>query len=533
MSEEGQDFRVIISESKDGETVIATSTSDEYEKILTSAWSKFSNSQQYSVLPKDNVIGNTDLTDEEYHKLAKDAQSNLQSVIRIGQLSRYHINKDDLIGKVYETIESNINSNLRLSFEIDEETENYQEDIVKAKSIIKKFNKSAKISNFVKKAIPMTYAEGNYISYLRGNKKEGYVIDYYPLGLSIISDYEVNGEPVVMIDLSLLSSSLQKNMPKTKKGKPYFFKAIGEEIKKNYPNEIYEGYANKETLAKLDYKRTGVIRINNMNRKYGLTPIFRTFKSAGMLDVYEKADKTNTKAKAKKIIFLKLHKEILGMNYDQPALDKMAYAHNSFMDAFKHDTVVFTAPAFVEDVKYVEPKIETNNSTDVQTYRSKIMTALGIAFLNSDSKQTFTVANMTIAELMKTINKISEQAEACIEKWYEIVLAEHGISSDYVPKVQIIDSEIFSNEVKLQLVEILFSKLNMSYETAFELLGYSVEEEAQRRANENEKGLDKIFTPRLNAYTASGDDINNNGGRPINNNDPDKQINDQTRRQTQ
>lgn len=218
--------------------------------------------------------------------------------------------------------------------------------------------------------------------------------------------------------------------------------------------------------------RTGVSRINNLNRKYGLTPIFRTFKSAGMLDVYEKADRINTKAKAKKIIWQQLRVETMGKEYADPAFDKMAYAHQSFMNAWKNDTVIYTSAAFVEKVQYVEPQINTDNSSEMQTYRSKLMTSLGIGFLNMDSKQTFTVANITITELMKTINKISEQVEDIIQKWYKLVLAEHGYGWEYVPKVKIIDSEMLSNDIKLELIEILHNKLNLSMRTSLEVLGF-------------------------------------------------------------
>jgi len=536
VSSEKENFQVLISSTDDDSTdVITTMEGIDYNKILSAAWDRYTNKNGhvYSVIPKDNFIGKSDLTDDEYARLSKDAQSNLASILRINQLSRQFINKDDLIGKVYEIIGSNVNSNVRLSYEVDKTLSNYEQTIEKAKKIISDFNKKVKIDRFIRDSIPMTYAEGNYVSYLRGNKSTGYSIDYYPLGLSIISDYEINGEPVVLLDLKYLESALQKTMVKTKKGKAYFFNKTAEEIQKSYPVEVHKDYINKEIYSKLDTERSGVIRINNLKRKYGLTPIFRTLKSAGMLEMYEKADKLNASAVSKKIIMQKLHKEIMGDSFNDMALDKMAYAHEAFIQAFNNEVVIYTAPPFVEDLKYIEPKVETNNTNQIKLYRNKTMTALGIAFVNNETAQTFTVANISIAELLKVINKISEQVESCIEKWYEVVLRENGIGSEYVPKVKIIDSETFSNDVKVQLVEVLFSKMNMSYKTAFELLGYSLEEEVQRRREEKDNGVDEVFTPRLNAYTASGDIVDNNGGRPVDNNNPDKQNEDQDRRKAQ
>lgn len=89
-------------------------------------------------------------------------------------------------------------------------------------------------------------------------------------------------------------------MLKSKKNKPLFFKNTAEEIKNNYPKEVTKAYTSKEKYAILDVQRTGVNRFGNMNRKYGISPVFKALKPKIMLDTFDKTDNVNAKAKAKK-----------------------------------------------------------------------------------------------------------------------------------------------------------------------------------------------------------------------------------------
>lgn len=526
MSKESEDFKVIIASKADDDTIILTSQ-QQSQKWLEQAFFNFNNNyHQYSTYLTESSLGKTHITNDTIDDLADNPQGNLEKVKQINTYSRYFINKDDLIGKVYETIESNINTDIKLSYRDFSSNRNKQKLLEKAKVIIDDFNKQINIRNLLRKSIPLAYSEGNYPMYLRKNSEGSYVVDHYPLGVVEVSDYEIDGEPCLLMNINELKSRLQKINKKTKKGKSLFFNDTAEEIENTYPPEVYEAYKNKETYSKLDIKHSGILRVNNMGRKYGVTPIFRTFESAMMLSTFEKTDRVNAKAKGKKIIFQKLHKEILGTDFNKEAYEEMAYAHTSFMSAWRNETVMYTGAPFVEDIKYIEPKVENININNVNYYRSKIMTALGIGFLNQDSKQTFTVANISIRELMKTINKISEQLEDVLEKWYKVVLQENNIPFEFCPTIKVIDSEQLESDIKFKLAEILFSKLNASYSTVFSILGVDLEDEKQKRVQENNEGLDEIFKPRLTAYTNSV----NSQGRPIDNNNPDKQLQDQDRR---
>lgn len=537
-SKEQENFTIVYP-SKD--TILVTSESDINQKFiqeyLDRSIASFRNGSNYTgTYYKEVTNSNNGLDDTEYNKLAETAQIDINSVLRINSLARHYINKDEIIGKVYETIENNTKGNIKVSFDNLDLDELEKDELLLLKEMKKKFanfNKQIKLTRFIKSSIPNTYAEGNYLSYLMGDSRKGYSILFIPLNIIAISDYLIDDSPLIYMDMDKLTSSLQKTLIISKKTKKAINLKLEEEIKKIFPPEVYKGFLDKEKYVPLNHKRTGVIRINNMNKKYGLSPIFRTFRAADMLETYKQADKTNTKAKAKKIIFQKLDIKVMGDNANQDRFDLLMYAHNELMQAWRNPTVIYTGAPFVSELKYVEPTVETNNTEEIQSYRNEIMTSLGIGFLNNENKQTFTVANITVEELMKTIDKIASQVEDVIEKWYQVFAEEEGIDEEYIPTVEILDAELISTELKIKLVEVLYNKLNLSYQTSLELLGLSLEEEVARRAYENNQGIDKIMYPRANAYNSSGDNVDNKGGRPVDNNDPDKQLEDQDRRNTE
>ena len=146
------------------------------------------------------------------------------------------------------------------------------------------------------------------------------------------------------------------------------------------------------------------------------------------------------------------------------------------------------------------------------------------------SNKSMTSATINIKQLMRNINKITMQLEDVLYKWYRTVLADAGIDPKYAPRIQVIDAEMMEASLRIELANILFTKLNCSYETAYELLGYGIEDEKMKREAENAGNYNEIFAPRQTAYTTTGDD-GGSGGRPKDENskDPNKQADDKAR----
>lgn len=505
-----ENFDVVMASAPDKSTLVLTSaelTDQMYERAMKLAVSTFDpENKQYSAYLNDTQNAET-LTVDRIDELARNTQTSLSNVLTINAAVQTYINKNDLIGITYEAIESNVNTEFKCSFKKYPDKRNKSKAVDNAKAIIDDFNDQINVRRILRSAIPITYAEGTYIMYLR-KKDENYVVDYYPLGVAEISDYTSNGRPVVLINIQKLKSALNKTMLKDRKRQPLFFNNQDEEIQENYPEEVYEAYKNNDTYAKLDVDHTAVIRIGNLGRKYGVSPFFRALKPVLMLETFDNADRVNAKAKAKKIIWQKMRKEIMGPQYDRKGYDMMAYAHNNFLSAWKQNTVFVTAPPSVEDIQYVEPKVEMTNIDTVNQYRSRVMGALGISFLNTDGTQTVSTANISLDQLMKNINKIAEQVEDCLKVWYRLVLAENNIDAEFVPDVKVSASEMMSMDMKKQLANFLFSTLGASYETAYTYLGLSMEDERAKRQRENENNVTEDFAPRLTAFTNGG----SNGG---------------------
>lgn len=529
-----KDYKVIIaSEQEDNgdETVIVTAENikKQTESWLYDAMQRFDRKgQQYSVrFNEDASTGSSSTTIEDLKELATNAQSDISKIRKINILVRQAETEDDIIGKVHESIEANLNANVRYSF--DELPEGYDKDLKdKAEKTIKRFHREVNINEVTTTAITSTYDEGNCIQYLR-SKKNGnifhHVIDKYPLGVAILSDYSMNGIPYVLIDTAELTSRLQKSTLKSKKNKPLFFANTTEEIKNNYPKEVIDAYTSREKYAKLDIRRTGVNRFGNMGRAYGVTPIFKALKPKIMLDTFDNTDSVNAKAKAKKIITQIMRKETMGSTYDKKGFEDMAYAHSCLMSAWANPTVVYTPPPQVEKIEYVEPKVELTDESKVTQYRSRVTSALGISFLNTDGQQTVSTANVSIKQLMKTINKIAERQEVILQRWYEIILEEEDIPLEYCPTPHILDAELLEFEMKKDLAEFLYSKLNCSFRTAYEILDMDYKEEADRRKNEKKYGIDDILSPHATSFNSSGN--LENVGRPSGSTAKGNEINDQ------
>ena len=530
---QSEDYEVIIrSKTSDG-TEVVTSAEAITDKWLANAVAGYdATNQKYSAYLKDGNSSSDKLTPEYIDELADGTQSDLKKIQVINNIVRKEINKDGIVGKTVECVTSNINTKTKISYDNEITGRNKTKQLQQVKDFISAFNKTINTKRLIRTSIPTTFVEGNYICYLR-HEDNKYKVDYYPLGVCEISDYDVNGDPVVLFNIKELRSRLQKVYKKTKKNKALFFQNIEDEVKANYPKEVYDAFVAKEEYAKLDVRYSGVIRINNLNRKYGLTPIFRAFKDILMLDTFDNSDRVNSKAKAKKIIHQKLRKEVMGTELNKKGFEDMSYAHENLMSAWKQPTVVVTTPPTVESITYVEPKIELTDINTVNNYRSRVLAALGIGFLMDSGSQSVSTADISVTQLLRTINMISEQLEDILQKWYRQILLDNGLPVEYCPTIQVIDSEALDFDMRKDLASTLYTIFNGSMSTSLELLGIDVNDEKEKRIKENDENYEEIFKCRQTAYTSSGrgeiTETNNKGGRPADSKNQAKQVYDKNR----
>lgn len=500
--------KVSVSEAKDGTTIVTSRgdiASAEIRNRINAAVSAYDpENRQYSVFLGDSSAGSLDV--DTINTYAKTAQTNVTTALAIMNIVREYINKNDLIGTVYNIIEANVNTDFMVKYrQFPETARNKRKTVEKVRDLIDDFNNQVNIRKLIREVIPMTFAEGTYIMCLRVSD-ENYYIDHYPLSVVELADYTSNGEPVVLLNMNKLKSALQKTYLKDGKGKVLFMKDIKDEITQNYPKEVMDAYNNNSTYAVIPVRYTMVIRVNNMGRKYGLSPIFKALEPTLVLESFDKADRATSQTRAKKIIHQKLSDKLLGPEGDKDGFEFQAAAHDNLMSAWTgQKTVIVTTPPCVSEIKYVEPSCALTDSDTIAFYRSRVLTALGISFLDVNKSQSGTASTLEMNQLMKFIQKICESLEDAIRHIYYTVLNDNGIDPAFCPEISITPNSLMDLSLRRELSAYMYNTLNCSRATALELVGYNLADEQEKREKENEDGVEDVFYPHGTAFTKSSD----------------------------
>lgn len=499
----------------DDNTVLVSSTHDadwfrgREREILESALSSYPTNGQHSVVVPETT-SNTTLTLETIDQLANGLNSNRANLLTANALISQKILSDGLIGRAYESVVANINTDFKLSYGIYEQDEDRAEELKQVKDVIDYFNKSVGLPTLIRKAIAGTYAEGNYILYMRLKDTVRPVIDYYPLSVAYPSDYLYDHHHVIEFSVDDLKSKLRKTYAKTKKNKAVYHENMDKEVKANYPAEVVKGYNENEKIVRLDPRYCKAVQILDMDRKFGVSPLFRCLKPQLILEQIEKADVSDSKARSKKILFQKLRKEVLGPSYDRKGFAEAAHAHSQAAQAIKTNFGLYTAIPAVEELSYVQAKAQSEDSINQQKqYTKKLMVALGIGFTDTDA--TVGAGKISVTQLLKTVNAIGESLEDVLHSFYRTYLEDSNFDPELAPTIKIIDAEQMEAGLKKELASFIFGTLGGSYSTALGIMGVDVLDEKAKRERENAEGYDKVFFPRATAYTSSS---NEGAGRP-------------------
>lgn len=518
---DANDFEVTIAQTE-ASTPEDSGLDTKYKRLEKAAMESFMNnaSSISSVLLNEGQSPEEDLTYDEIIELGTSPQTSLTKTQRIAARNMLLINTNDLIGRYFEIIRTNINTEYKLIYSHQQEGRNKKKKFAEAAELIHGFNDEIKIEKLIRDSICTAISDGNWIGYLKSNK-DSTTVDSYPLGVAEISQYEVGGEPIVQFNIQNLRSRLQKTYRKTKKNKALFYENINKEVEANYPKEIVEAFKSGESYVNLDHRYSGVIRINNMNRPYGCSPILRAYLPLRIIQNLENADDTNSKARARKVIAQIMRKELIQDDPRRDTFPQQSYAHQTLASAFQNKSMVLvTCPPTVEKLAYIEPSADQMTSSDTYTYyRSKVLSTLGISFLLESSSQSVSTGTISISQLMKTIDSIAEQLEDILFKWYRQVLIDNGYDPFFAPHIKVLNSELMEMDMKKSLSEYFYNTLGASRDTAFSILGIDVKDEAEKRKSENELGYDDIFLPYSTSYTKSSDSDtttteNTEGGRP-------------------
>lgn len=459
-------------------------------------------------------------TQQQLTNLAKNTQRDINKILKINGIVRYYMNEDDLIGRVIETIENNINTNYSIDYPkiaLKPKSKKEKKMCEEIANLINEFNSQIDVKQLIIDTVIKTYSEGNYVFYLMGNKENGYGIVNYPLDMIEVTEIKEDGENFVAFKVAELKSRLEKIRQKYVNLKYSnntldIQKNTEKEIKNNYPPEVYGAYLEKDKLTFLDIKRTGLVRINNLGGLYGLTPIFKALKSQLILEVIDRSDEKVLIQKTKKIYYQKTRKELMGQDYGRlKPVNEIGYSHASLVQAMGQETILYTSMPYVEGLEILEPKIDLTNPSTTIMYRNRVLSALGISFVSGDSKSSITTVNVNYSELLKTVNKISQQLVNIINKFYKMILIDNGYLVEYAPAISIETTDLLDLDSKLKLIETLYSKIGISYNTILSMLGFNPETEIEKRKQENKvevdgeiMTMDDIMSPHITSFTTSG-----------------------------
>lgn len=479
-------------------------------QILKSALETWADVPQSSVIPTDDSSSG-ELTLADIDLLAKDLNSNLDNLRRANAVILQKILEDAFLGQAYESVVANINTDYKLTYGVNRLTDEDKDELEIVKKEIDFFNSCVNLKQLIRDAMARTYAEGNAPMVLRITKDRMPVIEIYPLSIAYPSEYKAGGRSVLEFNLKELRNKLKKTYKKSKKTKrAIYFEDMLREVQNNYSTEIYLAYQNNEDYVRIDPRFGDCVKINDLGRRFGVSPLFRCLRPLIVLNQIEAADVSDSQARSKKILLQTMRKELLGNDGTRKAIDVAAYAHAQATAALKTKNCVYTAIAPVEDLKYVQIKNQSDESINQQKeYTEKLMTGLGIGFTDIDA--TVGAATISIGQLLKLVNAIGENLETVLNKFYTTWVVECGHDPRFAPTIRVIDAEQTAIDMRKELASFVYSTLGGSRKTAMSMLDLDYDDERLTRLAENQNGDDGVFYARETSYTVSG---NNTGGRP-------------------
>ena len=530
----GEDFEVVISKNVAPGVDVATITDyaaklSEYddERLYSAIKPLDANKEIYSAYPKDTTTAET-VTLDRLEELAGTVNSNVDSLLALNAIIRQKVLLNDLLGKTVESIYANVNTEYQLNFPV-VEGRNKKKAVEAAEPVIRGFLDQVNLESLVRDAISVTYLEGNRYYYLRIDGGS-YVIDKLPIGLCYVSDYEINGKPALEINIKKLETALKKTYQKNKQKKEIWMKDVKDEIKRNFPY-LSKDYEAGETYFRADPLYGKALRVNTLGRKFGVSPLAKVLPNVIVLDNMRKADVTTSQMKQRTLIAQILRKEVLGMDGKAKGIAQTEYAHQSLMAALATKSSVLTCAPFVEDVKYVAPPKDETSVDKMATYIKSVLSGLGIGYVDTEAA-TATGSKISLEELMRTIDAIAEQLESILNDYFKIVLQNNNIDPAYCPKIKIMDSKAMDVSMRKELAEFVYSKLNGSLRTAYDIVGVDFDTEAERLTKEKEDGMEELFVPHATSYNKSSDTPSS--GRPAADNpdNQDKQTEDKVNNET-
>lgn len=216
-----ENFEIKFATQIDENTEVITTTDELIQSRIEEAIRKYDPSNIYYRTYLNESVTTTQLTKEALDDLAVLPQQDIRKIKQINSIVSTYVNKDWIIGKVVEVINTNINTQYKLSYR-DFEEEGEIQKLNEAKLLIDDFNDRINLKRLIKNVIPNVYQNGNYYFYCRRTNEGHYDVEPFSLEFIEVSDYDINGEPVLLFNVKDMKKKITRTIKKNKKNKALF-----------------------------------------------------------------------------------------------------------------------------------------------------------------------------------------------------------------------------------------------------------------------------------------------------------------------
>lgn len=342
-----------------------------------------------------------------------------------------------------------------------------------------------------------------------------------------ISEIFMNGEPVVEYDTQNI---LQGNRSDTGAREDYIndlaarVNGLPPEIKANFVNPDGSAVRESKRWVQLDPENTFVMQFPKPDWvRYSVPTIGKCLFALGRKQTISDYDNAQMQFGIKGFLQVKVGDKDPAGGMNKPDSRNITAVHASYEAALQGGKLV-TVPWYV-DSEFIT--VDTSTLFDHDKYRGvnqEILSAFGISGVVSLGQQEAGSYGQAKLSLDTAALRIEQGQRAFVSMMKKInaklAMRLPRISAKNIPVFEFEPIDLTNDNKFAGEVYKLWMQGLTSTQTLLEAHKLDIVQERERRLDERSKGIDKVFTPRQNAYTSNtttnGDDGDENkGGRPV------------------
>lgn len=434
-----------------------------------------------------NVDGSPASTDLE--KMFNAPQDNIQDIVAY---SKYCYRKHGIIMRVINIIRDFGATELKLGYPTKND---------KVRKCIEDYNKRVDMEQLIRDIIFELAITGNVVCYDRDGKR----VDIYPIDNIKVVPLVVNNKQVVAYNTQNKDILIDD-----------YGDSINKSIESAYPKEILEGFKQGKRHAILNTDNTYFAKINaSQYEPYGISVILPAFEDLSHKSLLKEAEK----ATANDIINKILHIQV-GDKDNKPnkvlleAYDKMFNGQSGSLRV--------TTPHYV-NINWVEPETDVFGEDKFVEIDTDILNTLGVSLtlIRGEGGGNYAEGMLNFSGLVRTIEGIRRHIPCIIEDLYRKELVRSGFKQEHAPSVAFGDV-VIDKTSKTDLLMQLFQTAGLPYQALYEGFDMDWDYIKVMRQDENEKGMDDIFSVHTLPFQGNSNDESVDGTGKSTETDPQK-----------